>query len=146
MHTPARPAALALALLLAPILAWSRPVHLATTVPIEKSRLLTQLLPKLRQATGLEVQLVAATPAQLTELARRGEVDVLLRRQFLLRENQHGVLPERVLDRRFVRGAERLRQIDVADLCNEAGGDGAHEDGHETLLDLSRKSTPWRRA
>jgi tungstate transport system substrate-binding protein len=78
MHAATRPAALALALLLAPLLVWSRPVHLATTAPIEKSRLLTQVLPKLRQATGLEVQMVAATPAQLTELARRGEVDVLL--------------------------------------------------------------------
>lgn len=70
--------AIALALLLASGWACARPVHLAVTAALERSKLPAQLLPKARQATGLEVQMVAGTPAQVAELARRGEVDLLL--------------------------------------------------------------------
>ena len=52
--------------------------RVATTVAIEKSGVLKQLLPKFKQASGLDVQVVAGTAAQVVDLARRGEVDLVL--------------------------------------------------------------------
>jgi tungstate transport system substrate-binding protein len=78
MFRPARFVVFGLAWLLASAGASARPVHLATTAQIDKSGVLKQLLPKFKQASGLDVQVVAGTPAQVADLARRGEVDLLL--------------------------------------------------------------------
>ena len=56
----------------------ARVIHLATTGAIESSGVLAQLLPKFKQASGIDVQIVAGTAAQVLDLARRGEADVLL--------------------------------------------------------------------
>jgi tungstate transport system substrate-binding protein len=71
-------AAFGFALVLAAAPASARTVRLATPASTEQAGLLAQLLPKFKQGSGLDVQVVTATAAQAAEQARRGEVDVLL--------------------------------------------------------------------
>ncbi len=58
--------------------AQARPLQLATTAPIEQTGLLAKILPKVKEATGLDVKVVRATAAQAVAAARKGELDVLL--------------------------------------------------------------------
>ena len=53
-------------------------------------------------------------------LMPRERIELLLDREVLRREDEHGVFPERRLDRRLVRIAKRAREVDVADLGGEA--------------------------
>ena len=53
-------------------------ITLASTTSTEQSGLFSHLLPKFRQATGLEVKVVAVGTGQAIDMARRGDADVLL--------------------------------------------------------------------
>ena len=55
-----------------------RPITLATTTSTQDSGLLDVLLPKFREATGIEVKVVAVGSGQAMELGRRGDADVLM--------------------------------------------------------------------
>lgn len=68
----------AIALVLASAAAVARPLQLATTAPIEQTGLLAKVLPRFKQASGVDVQVVRATAAQALAAARKGELDVLL--------------------------------------------------------------------
>lgn len=55
-----------------------RSITLATTTSTQDSGLLDMLLPKFREATGIDVKVVAVGSGQAMELGRRGDADVLL--------------------------------------------------------------------
>ena len=71
-------AALLAACLAGPALAQERSVVLASTTTAEKTGLFAHLLPAFRQASGIEVKVVASSTAQALDAARRGEADVVL--------------------------------------------------------------------
>jgi tungstate transport system substrate-binding protein len=70
--------ALLAACLMGPALAQERLVVLASTTTAEKTGLFAHLLPAFKQASGIEVKLLAFSTAQALEAARRGEADVVL--------------------------------------------------------------------
>ena len=53
-------------------------ITLASTTSTEQSGLFSHLLPQFRQATGLDVKVVAVGTGQAIDMARRGDADVLL--------------------------------------------------------------------
>jgi len=55
-----------------------RVITLASTTSTEQSGLFSHLLPAFRQATGIEVKVVAVGTGQAIDLARRGDADALL--------------------------------------------------------------------
>jgi tungstate transport system substrate-binding protein len=61
-----------------PVLAQERSVVLASTTTAEKTGLFAHLLPAFKQASGIEVKVVATSTAQALDAARRGEADVVL--------------------------------------------------------------------
>ena len=71
-------AACALALLSAGAMAQARFIVLASTTSTEQSGLFAHLLPAFRQATGIEVRVVALGTGQALDAARRGDADVVL--------------------------------------------------------------------
>ena len=50
---------------------------LASTTSTEQTGLFAHLLPSFRQATGIEVKVVAVGTGQAIDMARRGDADVL---------------------------------------------------------------------
>jgi tungstate transport system substrate-binding protein len=70
--------ALLMVCVLGPAAAEERTIVLASTTTTEKTGLFAQLLPAFKQASGIEVRLVASSTAQALEAARRGEADVVL--------------------------------------------------------------------
>ena len=70
------------------------------------------------------------------------EIDVLLIGEFLPRKDQHGIVPEGLLDRRDICRVERARQIDVADLGGETFCHREYRDRHRgpplSCADLGR--------
>ena len=65
-------------LLAAPAVAAREHVTLASTTSTEQSGLFRHLLPLVRQATGVEVRVIAVGTGQALELGRRGDADVVL--------------------------------------------------------------------
>ncbi|MCY7319411.1 MAG: extracellular solute-binding protein [Ramlibacter sp.] len=59
-------------------LAAAQSITLASTTSTEQSGLFSHLLPQFKQATGLEVKVVAVGTGQAIDMARRGDADVLL--------------------------------------------------------------------
>jgi tungstate transport system substrate-binding protein len=57
---------------------WSQVITLASTTSTEQSGLFVKLLPDFKQATGIDVKVVALGTGQALEMARRGDADVLL--------------------------------------------------------------------
>ncbi len=53
-------------------------IRVATTTSVENSGLLSDLLPRFRQETGLEVQALAVGSGRALNLARRGDVDAVI--------------------------------------------------------------------
>ena len=70
--------AVALAVAALPAAAQGRFIVLASTTSTEQSGLFKVLLPAFRQATGIEVRVVAVGTGQAIDTARRGDADVLL--------------------------------------------------------------------
>ena len=83
---------------------------------------------------GLQHRLV-----HLAEVA--GEGDVLLLGQVLVGKDQHGVGPERLLQRFQHLRRQRARKVDVADLGGEILGHGLNGQGHGTSSSSSRRRT-----
>jgi tungstate transport system substrate-binding protein len=75
-----RRAALGLLWLLAmhPAAAQQRFIVMASTTSTEQSGLFAHLLPRFRQASGIEVRVVAQGTGQALDMGRRGDADVLL--------------------------------------------------------------------
>ncbi len=69
--------ALLLALPAAPALAQDRSIVMASTTSTEQSGLFAHLLPAFKQATGIEVRVVAVGTGQALDMGRRGDADVL---------------------------------------------------------------------
>jgi tungstate transport system substrate-binding protein len=71
---------MALATLLLPLAAHAQPrfIVLASTTSTEQSGLFAHLLPRFRQASGIEVRVVALGTGQALDMGRRGDADVLL--------------------------------------------------------------------
>lgn len=72
-----RHAAIALALVAAACVSWAQSITMASTTSTEQSGLFGHLLPAFRQATGIEVKVVAVGSGQAIDMARRGDADVL---------------------------------------------------------------------
>ena len=72
-----RHAAIALALVAAACASWAQSITMASTTSTEQSGLFGHLLPAFRQATGIEVKVVAVGSGQAIDMARRGDADVL---------------------------------------------------------------------
>ena len=75
-----------LAVALAGLLAWAgvaptaaqdRSIVMASTTSTEQSGLFKHLLPAFRQATGIEVRVVAVGTGQALDIGRRGDADVV---------------------------------------------------------------------
>lgn len=71
-------AACALALSLACAPAMARPLELVTTTGLDETKLLTQLAPKFKAATGVDLKVLAMSSAEAVEAAKRGDGDLLL--------------------------------------------------------------------
>src|SRR5574337_866557 len=71
-------AALAAIFLVAYGSAAAQAIAMASTTSTEQSGLFTQLLPAFKQATGIDVKVVAVGTGQALDMARRGDADVLL--------------------------------------------------------------------
>jgi tungstate transport system substrate-binding protein len=69
---------LATGLLAAPVFAQERSITLASTTSTEQSGLFAWLLPRFREASDIEVKVVAVGTGQALELGRRGDADALL--------------------------------------------------------------------
>jgi tungstate transport system substrate-binding protein len=65
-------------LLAAPALAQERSITLASTTSTEQSGLFAWLLPKFKEASGIEVKVVAVGTGQALEIGRKGDADALL--------------------------------------------------------------------
>ena len=76
LHT-VRSGALAMALALVAGTSWSQSITMASTTSTEQSGLFSHLLPAFKQATGLDVKVVAVGSGQAIDMARRGDADVL---------------------------------------------------------------------
>jgi len=59
------------------VLAQERSITMASTTSTEQSGLFAHLLPAFRQATGIEVRVVAVGTGQALDMGRRGDADVL---------------------------------------------------------------------
>lgn len=57
--------------------AWAQAITLASTTSTEQSGLFGHLLPAFKQATGIDVKVVAVGSGQAIDMARRGDADVL---------------------------------------------------------------------
>jgi len=81
-------------------------ITLATTTSTQDSGLLDVLLPKFREATGIEVRVVAVGTGQALEIGRRGDADVLLVHDPVSEERfmsgGFGLLREEVMSNDFV--------------------------------------------
>jgi len=64
--------------LLASMGAWAQSFTLSSTTSTEQSGLFAHLLPAFRQATGIDVKVVAVGTGQALDIARRGDADALL--------------------------------------------------------------------
>src|SRR5271166_4471870 len=67
-----------------------------------------------------------------TEPAR--EIEMLVRRQMLIRKDQDRVFRERFLDGEEIGGFDRLRRVDIANLGDKARGDRADVGSHDAIL------------
>ena len=63
--------------LLAPAAAQERSIVMASTTSTEQSGLFAHLLPAFKQATGIDVRVVAVGTGQALDMARRGDADVV---------------------------------------------------------------------
>lgn len=63
--------------LLAPASAQERSIVMASTTSTEQSGLFAHLLPAFKQATGIDVRVVAVGTGQALDMARRGDADVV---------------------------------------------------------------------
>jgi tungstate transport system substrate-binding protein len=70
-------AAAAVPALLGPAAAQDKSIVMASTTSTEQSGLFGHLLPAFRQATGIEVRVVAVGTGQALDMARRGDADVV---------------------------------------------------------------------
>jgi hypothetical protein len=70
-----------------------------------------------------------------------GEIEMLVRREMLLGENQYSIFGEGVFDGRKVGRLDWLRQIDIADFGGEAGRDrtDGDRDGRSLPTDYLRQ-------
>ena len=59
------------------VLAQERSITMASTTSTEQSGLFAHLLPAFRQATGIEVRVVAVGTGQALDMGRRGDADIL---------------------------------------------------------------------
>ena len=57
--------------------AWAQNIVVASTTSTEQSGLFGDILPKFKQATGIDVKVVALGTGQAIDMARRGDADVL---------------------------------------------------------------------
>lgn len=64
-------------LLIAPMAAWAQSIVMASTTSTQQSGLFGVLLPAFRQASGIDVKVVAVGTGQALDMARRGDADVL---------------------------------------------------------------------
>ena len=62
------------------------------------------------------------------------EIEVLVGRKMLVREDQHGILVERLFDVGALFVRQRKRKIDVADLGREGFINGEHNHGRPPAL------------
>ena len=62
---------------LAPAFAQERSIVMASTTSTEQSGLFSHLLPAFKQATGIDVRVVAVGTGQALDIARRGDADVV---------------------------------------------------------------------
>jgi len=60
-----------------PVAAQERSITMASTTSTEQSGLFAYLLPAFRQATGIEVRVVAVGTGQALDMGRRGDADIL---------------------------------------------------------------------
>src|SRR5271165_3923364 len=67
-----------------------------------------------------------------TEPAR--EIEMLVRRQTLIRKDQDCVFRKRFLDGEEIGGFDRQRQVDIANFSDKARGDRADGRGHDAIL------------
>lgn len=58
--------------------AWAQSITLSSTTSTEQSGLFAHLLPTFKQATGIDVKVVAVGTGQALDIARRGDADALL--------------------------------------------------------------------
>ena len=58
--------------------AWGQSITLSSTTSTEQSGLFAHLLPAFKQATGIDVKVVAVGTGQALDIARRGDADALL--------------------------------------------------------------------
>jgi tungstate transport system substrate-binding protein len=58
--------------------AWAESITLASTTSTEQSGLFSHLLPKFKQASGVDVKVVAVGTGQALDIGRRGDADALL--------------------------------------------------------------------
>jgi len=79
---------------------------LATTTSVEESGILATLGPMFRDQTGIEVHVIAVSPAEAVEMAQRGSVDAVLlhdpESEDLLMAEGHGVLRREVMSNDYV--------------------------------------------
>ncbi len=73
-----RTAATLLIALVASAGAWAQAITLSSTTSTEQSGLFAHLLPAFKQATGIDVKVVAVGTGQAIDIARRGDADALL--------------------------------------------------------------------
>ncbi len=73
-----RTAATLLVALVASAGAWAQAITLSSTTSTEQSGLFAHLLPAFKQATGIDVKVVAVGTGQAIDIARRGDADALL--------------------------------------------------------------------
>jgi tungstate transport system substrate-binding protein len=59
-------------------LAWGQSITLASTTSTEQSGLFAHLLPALKQATNIDVKLIAVGTGQALDMGRRGDADLLI--------------------------------------------------------------------
>ena len=64
-------------MLVAPVWAQDKTIVMASTTSTEQSGLFGHLLPQFKQATGIDVRVVAVGTGQALDMARRGDADVL---------------------------------------------------------------------
>ncbi len=74
----AQAAILFIAILLGSTLAQAQSITLASTTSTEQSGLFAHLLPLFKQASGIDVKVVAVGTGQALDMARRGDADALL--------------------------------------------------------------------
>jgi tungstate transport system substrate-binding protein len=134
-----RPLVLCLAALLsiAPATAQERFITLASTTSTEQSGLFAHILPIFRQASGIEVRVVAVGTGQALAIAARGDADALLVHD---RQGEDRFVTEaRGVDRREVMYNDFVL---VGPKADPAGVRGLR-DAREALARIARASTPF---